>query len=365
MRVGNYMLETPTIWLGHDIKNPFPIWKFVRNCPGVMLSAFQVFERRWFRDSACQLGVHKALEYDGPVFLDSGGFQLQRHPDRRSSADRVVDLAKKIRPDLCAVLDYPFDPRGSRDTNQRRWSKTLRSTRLTCRRMDRSVIAPVLHAYDVAAIGPRMKTLKKLCDRPVIWCFGSLVPLFHGSHIGSRFVNAADKVGAFERRWSLIANLITEMRRAVGSEFLHVFGAGSLSTIFLLFLAGADSVDSASWRLKAAFGAIQLPGLADRFLAFRKNHSRVRKLLTPRCRDMLSQCRCPVCANLTLEDRIKHLSCYFEARAIHNAHVLISEVTALRRAQRSGRLARFVLNRLADMPSYRNIAEDVILPLVA
>jgi queuine/archaeosine tRNA-ribosyltransferase len=364
LQIGAHKIETPTIWLGHDLKHPFPVWKSVRACPGVMFSAFQVLERRWFREAAARVGVHRALQFDGPVFLDSGGFQLQRHPERQSSPATVIELSLALRPDICAILDYPLDPCGTDQANHRRWAKTVQSTRYTCSRVNHSSVAPVLHSFSVNTIAPRMAKLRSLCGRPAIWCFGSLVPLFHGSYIGSRFAENDDGLTPFRRRWSLIATLVREMRKATGKELLHVFGAGSLSTIFLLFLAGADSVDSASWRLKAAFGAIQLPGLADRFLIARKDHSRIRKVLTPKCREILSQCACPICNDLTLEKRITQLCHHFEARATHNAHVLISEITALRRAQCSGQLAEFVLNRLADTPLYRNLAEDVILPLV-
>jgi queuine/archaeosine tRNA-ribosyltransferase len=361
--IGPHKIETPTIWLGHDLKNPFPVWKSVRACPGIMFSAFQVLERRWFRDAATRVGVHRALEYSGPVFQDSGGFQLQRHPERHSSPDTVVELSMALRPDVCAVLDYPLDPCDTALGNQNRWARTVRSTRYTCSRVSHSRLAPVLHSYSVSTIAKRMTKLRSLCDRPAIWCFGSLVPLFHGSYIGSRFAKT-DGVTRFHQRWELITALVREMRKATGKELLHVFGAGSVSTVFLLFLAGADSVDSASWRLKAAFGAIQLPGLADRFLATRPDHSRPRKVLTRKCRQILSQCVCPECENLSLEKRIQNLRRHFAARATHNAYVLISEVTALRQAQRADRLADFVLQRLGEMPLYHKIARDVILPLI-
>lgn len=363
-KIGERPIETPTLWLGHDLKNPFAVWKHVAGCSGVMVSAFQVFERRWFRDAATQAGVHAALEFDGPVFLDSGGFQLQRNPETSICRRRVVDLGMAIGADVCAVLDYPLDPRVSTPANRQRWAKTLSSTRYTCRRLTPARLAPVLHAYNVKEIEPRMRALRALCTAPAMWCFGSMVPLFHGSYIGRRFARRGSDAGAFERRWVLLTALVREMRRASGKELLHVFGAGSLSTIFLLFLAGVDSVDSASWRLKAAFGAIQLPGLSDRFLGTRQDRSKSRRLLTPACREILSRCSCPECESLNLERRIQNLRRHFIARATHNAHVLISEVTALRDARNVGKMAEFVIQRLADSPSYHAIARDVIMPVI-
>jgi 7-cyano-7-deazaguanine tRNA-ribosyltransferase len=36
-------------------------------------------------------------------------------------------------------------------------------------------------------------------------------------------------------------------------------------TMNMMYYSGADSVDSSSWRTKAAFGAIQLSGIGDRY----------------------------------------------------------------------------------------------------
>jgi queuine/archaeosine tRNA-ribosyltransferase len=276
-----------------------------------------------------------------------------------------LELHAAIHPDVTAVLDYPLDPRATASTNRRRWIKTLRSAEFMRRHSNGIVLAPVLHAYSARTATARLDELKAIFPKPPFWCLGSLVPLFHGSHIGSRFATQTDTLSRLQRRWHLIADLIRQIRPTIGDSVLHVFGAGSLSTIFLLFLAGADSVDSAAWRLKAAYGAIQLPGLGDRFLATKADHSRVRKVLTANCREILSRCACPVCEDLTLEKRVAQLFRHFEARATHNAYVLVSEVTALRRAKRLGKIADFVLNRLVSIPAYRNVAETVVLPLVS
>jgi queuine/archaeosine tRNA-ribosyltransferase len=353
------------LWLGHDVKNPFHVWESVNGCSGVFLNAHQVLERRWFREAATDAGVHRALNFNGPVFLDSGGFQLQRRPEQKISATEVLELHGAIRPDLGAVLDYPLDPCASATTNRRRWIKSIRSAEFMHNHPNGTSLAPVLHAYSCCSVRRRVNMLETIFQHPPVWCLGSLVPLFHGSYIGLRFANNTNGFSRLEWRWRLIANLVRQTRIAIsGDAALHVFGAGSISTILLLFLAGADSVDSAGWRLKAAFGAIQLPGLADRFLVTKSSHLRVRKVLTKRCHEILSQCACPVCSDLALEKRVRELRRYFEARATHNAHVLISEITALRQSKRRGKLAEFVLNRLTELPLYRRVARDVILPLV-
>lgn len=142
---------------------------------------------------------------------------------------------------------------------------------------------------------------------------------------------------------------------------LHVFGAGTPASIFLLFLLGVDSVDSVAWRLKAAYGAIRLPGLADRY-ATDFGHTRTRRRLTSLCKDLLQACVCAVCEGLSLSRRVVVLAESFEARAVHNAQVFIDELNAFRLAARQGTHLQFVYDRLADNPRYRGILNRTILP---
>ncbi len=365
IRLGRHCLPTPTVWLGHDIKNPFLVWETVLGIPGVILSANQVFERRWFREAATTIGVHRVLGFDGPIFLDSGGFQLQRQPQKKVSPATVLELNATIQSDIGAVLDYPLDPIGTARENRSRWLKTVRSGDVMLRHSNGTTLAPVLHAYSCRSVVSRLKRLQQSFHNPPIWCLGSLVPLFQGSHIGSQFANGGRFFTRLEARWRLITQLIRLARATINDDgVLHVFGAGSISTIFLLFLAGADSVDSAAWRIKASYGAIQLPGLADRFLETRPGRSRPRKVLTDKCQEILSQCSCPVCAGLTIKQRIHRLRMKFEARATHNAHVLVSEVNALREAKAAGNLADFVIARLLHLSPYRDVATRIILPIL-
>ena len=351
------------LWLGHDVKRPFAVWRHLDDCPGVMVNAYQLLERPWFRGSVLKAGgVHGALGYEGLVFMDSAGYRLQRERDRNVSLTEVLALQRESRPDVAAVLDVPLSPLVSSQVNHRRWRRTVQNTAFMHSNNGNVLLAPVLHAYSIPVIPRRSDELKRIVEKPSVICLGSLVPLLRGSYVGTRFTNSRDKTPLTFQRWRFISRLILSVRRLYPGSTLHVFGAGSLTTMYLLFLLGADSFDSTSWRVKAAYGAIQLPGVPDRFPAPRRNANRVRRKLGAPGREILARCHCPACEGTDMERRVKSLSASFESRAIHNAHVFLSELRLLREASADGIGSDFVRDRLRGSDRFARILEDVVLP---
>ena len=91
-----------------------------------------------------------------------------------------------------------------------------------------------------------------------------------------------------------VVKVISEVRKQIPDARLHIFGTGGTLTMHLMFYAGADSLDSSAWRTKAAFGAIQMPGMGDRWVT-----KAIRKKPYPQLsreeRMALENCRCPSC----------------------------------------------------------------------
>jgi 7-cyano-7-deazaguanine tRNA-ribosyltransferase len=351
------------MWLGHDLDHQVKVWNWIEECPGLMVNAYQLHNMPLVYAKASQDGLAAHLGYDGPVFMDSGGFLFQQAGNAAISADRLLEMYDELRPDIGAVLDIPLDPLLPQDDNRRRWNATLRNT---CKMLERNPgveLAVILHAYSLQAIKQRCEDVSKLIKDPKVLCIGSLVPLLKASHIGSRFHTSDDRLSRVEQRWRLIAKLVGQVRRHFQSSILHVFGVGSMSVMYLLFLLGVDSVDSVSWRLKAGFGAIQLPGLGDRFLRQGCGRSKTRRLLGKHELELLEECQCPVCDGHRLEQRIRRLETSFYNRAAHNAFVLLSETKAVGDAIRTDRLASLVETRLEAHP-YNHILDRVIMPAV-
>lgn len=358
-----FQVQTPTIWLGHDLKQGVRVWDFLHHCPGLLLNAYHLLKvKPRVRERIAEFGVQKVLGFRGPLFIDSGGFLFRNDKYCRMSPKELLALYHEIQPDLAAVLDLPLNPLASDGVNRRRWRKTLQNTEFMHRNNGSVQLCPILHAYSSSTAERRCGELKEALPQPKVICVGSLVPLLQGRYIGDRFRKSRSTESPMLTRWRLIAKLILQVRKCYPDTVLHVFGVGSLSTMYLLYLLGIDSVDSVSWRIKAAFGEIQLPGLPNRCVSGICTGVHTRRKLSREDYGLLIQCNCHSCESLSLSQRINNLRCSYAARAVHNASVLISEVVHARGALRQNRLEKFVTQRLQRSPLYARILEAVVLP---
>lgn len=326
------------------------------------MNSFQLMSRRQLRARAVENGIGKVIEFQGPTFFDSGGFLFQSDGKTRCSPEDLVDLYEQLSPTFGAVLDVPLSSKASSQNNIWRWNETLTNTRLMLARKRAFELVPVFHADDLSAVTSRVAQLQELIPNPQIVAIGSLVPLLKASHIGNRFSKSISRELPSYKRWRFIAKLCLSLRRLYPRSVLHAFGVGSLSTMYLLFLLGIDSVDSVSWRLKAGYGAIQLPGISDRFFTASSTSQRNRRLLNKTELEILASCCCPACGDLSYVKRISRLMTSFYARATHNAWLFLSEVDAMRRAKNNGQLQGFVHGRLGSNKTYSEILNHVVQP---
>lgn len=114
-------------------------------------------------------------------------------------------------------------------------------------------------------------------------------------------------------------------------------------TMHLMFHVGADSVDSSGWRTKAAFGAIQLPGVGDRYITTNEKHKPYRDLSRSE-KEILDNCVCPVCRKHNLSDLRKS----FQLRALHNAWVFQKEIEIAREMTNKGKLSKLHKENLGE-----------------
>jgi queuine/archaeosine tRNA-ribosyltransferase len=358
---GKWRVPVPTIWLGHNLTSQVRVWKQLPHCPGILVNASQFFSHPVILARTAKTGLTDLLNFRGPVFLDSGGFQFQQTGKCRTNASDVLEVYKLLKPDIAAALDVPLNPLASSRDNFKRWRATLDNTAFMIRCNGNIELAPVIHAYSIEQAENRCAQIRKLIAEPRVICLGSMVPLLRASYIGATFFHAKNTDNRTIQRWKFIARLVLRIRHSYPEAMLHVFGAGSLSTMYLLFLLGVDSVDSVSWRVKAGYGAIQLPGMSDRNLTGLPDSNRVRRGLGREERALLAQCLCPICINEKMYRRLQNLNS-FPARAVHNAFVFISEVKLAREALLQGRLIEFVHDRLKYSPQYRNILLSAVIP---
>lgn len=331
--INNKKVETPVFWLGNEIGGiPMP-WKLFE-VDTVMLNAYEIMSAPKLKEMK-ENGIHKYVKHDKLIMMDSGGFLFQKKEKVSINAEAILEIYENLKPDIGIVLDHPIDPSKDDNTNYKRWLKTLENTKFMLENSSEIALLPVVHGYSRENLKIACKELKKI-DCPKAIGIGSLVPLItsRNSRVEKQFVIDAVRI----------------VREEFPDSFLHVFGIGGTTTMHLMFSLGVDSVDSMSWRLKAGYGAIQLPGVGDRFISPPKR----RKNIGIYEQSLLERCSCPICKGKTIEERKENFDnsnpSTYQKRAIHNAYVFKEEEKEFRKKLKNGGVRVFVEERLKQTP---------------
>jgi tRNA-guanine family transglycosylase len=323
-------IESPFFWFSQVIHGTPKPWKFFK-IDGLLVNAYEILQNEAALKKIVANKIHGYTEFNGPIMMDSGGFLFMRNKTMNANPLTIMDLYERSSPNLCVVLDHPLDVGLPSSESKRRLRATLRNTRIMVRNRatKNPTLIPVVH-------GHTDETVKWFLDRLdtigsfEIYGVGSLVPsVFNAKGIGG--IHNAVRV-------------VSTVRKHVLDKKIHVFGVGSVLTMHLMYYAGADSVDSSAWRTKAAFGAIQLPGIGDRYItgkAGKKTHKKYLNISRSE-KSLLKSCECSACRRHSLQE----LRSSFELRALHNAWVFQDEVSKARKFSRKGTYDEYVRETL-------------------
>ena len=361
-------IETPALWFGDLFFSTIKLWEFMK-VNTVMFNAYEILSKQNCKRAKSRKKkfndiINKAIDKFNDikrkttVMMDSGGFLLQKNKKMRIRPEKIAKIYSIFRPDIGVVLDYPLDPLSSKEDNAKRWKKTLINTLRMWNSVD-VVLLPVVHGYSKSALISACRQLKELLDPQVVLIgLGSLVPIIRYTKGIRELFSSYNNLRRGYNSLHLVAELVRTVREEFPDSFLHVFGVGSVSTMHFLFSLGVDSVDTMGWRLKAAHGAIQLPGVGDRFVTA---NSKKRVNLSDHDKELLEKCKCPVCKGLSLEEKLQNLdnaikNGTFKKRAIHNAWVFNWELTMARRMIGKGRYLDYILTNISNR-AYKKVIE--------
>ena len=343
LKLGQRKIKTPLLFFGqlvNGIPNP---WEFF-DVDGILLNSYHILQKpnvyNQMKDSK-NLNSFLKINHKTSIMLDSGGFLFQKRNEMNVNCREILNLYHNLNPDLGVVLDHPFSPELSIHENQiKRWTKTIKNTDIMLNECNGNVIIPVIHGYTDNQIKGNWKEVNKILEetniankKKLVIGIGSLVPLIMTSN------------GAKKGKEKIV-DLILRLRSLVPNAHIHVFGIGGATTAMIMFYLGIDSLDSVGWRLKAAKGAIQLPGVSDRFVNPPSNRTK----LSESDEDILDECDCPICKNHDLEKKKGNfdtkISRNFINRAIHNAWVYQEEIKECRKAIKNCIFEEFIEKRL-------------------
>ncbi|WP_324736071.1 tRNA guanosine(15) transglycosylase TgtA [Thermococcus sp. SY098] len=292
----------------------------------IITNSYIIYRDKELRQKALEMGIHKLLDYDGIIEVDSGSFQLMRYGGVEVTNREIIEFQHKIGVDIGTFLDIPTVP----DAPREKAEEDLRITLKRAKEAEEIKQIPMNATVQGSTyLDLRTYAAKKLSEMNFeIHPIGAVVPLMESY----RYKDLVDVVVA--------SKLGLRPDRPV-----HLFGAGHPMIFALAVAMGIDLFDSASYALYAK---------DDRYL-------------TPEGTKHLSEleyfpCSCPVCSRYTpqelkempKEERVKML-------ALHNLWVIREEINRVKQAIKEGELWRLVDERSRSHPklfsAYKRLLE--------
>ena len=230
-----------------------PPWKMT-GTQAVLVNAFDLLANQRTRRFTSEIrnaegALREYIYFDGPLMLDSGGFNFQKQDNISIAPLDVLKLGIEFEVDVSVVLDHPFLPTSTPKERQDRWANTVANTKEMFEKLKNSDrpdyfrLMPVLHGYDP-------ETLKQSLDR-IIEIWGENPPIVGIGSLAPLALNGSKRT---------VIDVISTVRQLLPNAHIHCFSLGSALLMLFAFYCGADTVDSQSWIISAAFKNVQLPG---------------------------------------------------------------------------------------------------------
>jgi 7-cyano-7-deazaguanine tRNA-ribosyltransferase len=269
----------------------------------VITNAYLILRR--YGEEGVKRGVHEILDYKGPIFTDSGGYQILRYGGIDVSPGEMIKYQDGISPDVATILDIPTGIGVSRERAEETVRVTLERAKQAVRlRSNPNVMwcGPVQGGLFLDLVKTSAREIGKLDFQ--IHAVGSPVELMEDY----RYAELVDLV-------------ITAKQNLPLDRPVHLFGAGHPMMLALGVAMGSDLFDSAAYALYAR---------DERYMTV---HGTL-KLKELSC----FPCECPVCVSAS-PDEVRKLTPAKKMKflARHNLHVTFGEIRRIRQAIVEGR----------------------------
>ena len=262
-KIGVLDIETPALFASYRIGDYpraglrcYP-WNITRT-QAVLVNAFDLLANKQtqiaaskIREKQCKL--HEFVDFNGPLMLDSGAFNFQKQNEISIDPLEVLSVGIELGVDISVVLDHPFLPTSSSREKSKRRKNTVENTQKMFEELNSRNggipnhfhLMPVIHGHSTRTLKCRIDEIVNICgpDPPIVG-IGSLEPLARNGN----------------KRTAI--DIICKVRELLPESHIHCFSMGSALLMLFAFYCGADTVDSQSWMLSAAFKHVQLPGFS-------------------------------------------------------------------------------------------------------
>lgn len=271
---------------------------------------------RHYGELGREFGVHRILNWNGPVMTDSGAYQLMSYGEIEVLPDEILRYEVEIGADIGVILDIPTIADRDEDSVTMEVEETLRRARRgieILRLIDPEhkmlIVGPIQGGDKLRLLDYSAKAMARLSFD--IYAVGSPTTILENYD--------------FQK----IIEMIMRIRRYIPhGKPVHLFGAGHPLIVPITAALGVDLYDSASYILYARDGRAML-------------RDRTVRLSELGGEDL--PCRCTVCSRYRVRELLELPSGERERLlAIHNLNVLWEEFQETRLRIREGTLWEYI-----------------------
>ncbi len=320
IRTKSGIIETPTLLpvVNPKIQLVSPrTLKEEFKCSAIITNAY-ILKRRFGEDAIAE-GIHRLLDFDGPIMTDSGAYQILIYGEVDVRPAEIVAYQEKISTDIATILDIPTGWDVTRDVAERTVHETIKRAK-------------------------QLSTLKERDD--ILW----VAPIQGGRHL-DLVAYSAEAVGKLpfpihalgsptevlkHYRFDVLVDMIMTAKMNMPPQRpLHLFGAGHPFMFGLAVALGCDIFDSAAYAI------------------FARNDRYMTEYGTKRLRELeYLPCSCPICSKIDVAE-LKDLQSDERQKTLakHNLYVSFAELKRIKQSVKEGRLWEHLEERAHTHPT--------------
>ena len=287
----------------------------------VITNAYLIYKDEDLKQKAIDEGLHRLINFDGPIMTDSGSFQLSVYGDVDITNKEVIEFQELIGTDIGTSLDIPTAPFVEREKAENDLKITLERAKEAVEFKKQNNIEMLLNSV---VQGSTFMDLRQECATELskldadLYPIGAVVPLMESYHYKE-----------------LVDVVMNSIMCLPDNTARHLMGAGHPMIFALAVAMGCDLFDSAAYILYAE---------DDRLLSTRGTFKLENLQEMP--------CSCEVCSKYTPDDlRAMPKEKRRDLIAQHNLHVSFAELRLIRQAIYEGSLMELVEERCRAHPA--------------
>ena len=282
----------------------------------VITNAYLIYKNKELRKIAEKEGVHKLINFSGPIVTDSGSFQLSLYGDVEVTNQEIVQFQEKIGTDIGTSLDIPTPPSVKKERAKRELEVTLQRAEEALEVREELMLNSVVQGSTYPDLRSKCADILGKMDFQV-HPIGAVVPLMESY-----------------RYEELVEVVMASVSHLPDDRPRHLMGAGHPMIFALAVAMGCDLFDSAAYILYAEDDRLLMPNG------------------TLKLENLYEMpCSCEVCTSHTPEElRQMEKSERVELLARHNLNVSFAEMRRIRQSIIDGNLWELVEQRCRAHP---------------